>query len=396
MSEYVRQKYGEILDRLQEPRMFIQVLAGPRQVGKTTLVRQVLSNIDIPYVSENADFADPTDTDWIRKIWQSARMRMKLEGSKEFVLVIDEIQKLNNWSEAVKREWDDDTRNGLNIKLLLLGSSRLLLKNGLTESLAGRFELIRVGHWSYQEMHDAFGWDVDKYIYYGGYPGPAAIVDNEKRWRRYIKDSLIAPSIEKDVIMTSNIYKPALMKQVFDLGCSYSGELLSLTKIIGQLQDAGNATTVANYINILDECNLLAGLQKYAMDDARKYNSIPKFQVYNNALLTAFKGRSYATDRVDTTAWGRWVESAIGTHLLSQASEYEYEVFYWKERSDEVDFIIKSKQKCIAIEVKSGRRGTNKGLPLFEKTFHPDVCFVVGTNGIDIETFLKSDIGRLF
>lgn len=396
MSEYVRKKYGEVLDRLQESRMFIQVLAGPRQVGKTTLVRQVLSNIDIPYVSENADFIDPRDTDWIRRIWQSVRMRMKLEGSKSFVLVIDEIQKLNNWSEAVKREWDDDTRNGLNIKLLLLGSSRLLLKKGLTESLAGRFELIRMGHWSYQEMHDAFGWDVDKYIYYGGYPGSAAVVDNEKRWRRYIKDSLIAPSIEKDVIMTSNIYKPALMKQVFDLGCSYSGELLSLTKIVGQLQDARNATTVANYINILDECNLLAGLQKYAIDDARKYNSIPKFQVYNNALLTAYKGRSYATDRVDTMAWGRWVESAIGTHLLSQASEYEYEVFYWRERSDEVDFIIKSRQKCIAIEVKSGRRGTNKGLPLFEKTFHPDVSFVVGTNGIDIETFLKSDIVRLF
>lgn len=395
MDGYVRQKYNEIVERIKEPRRFIQVLAGPRQVGKTTLVRQVLSNIDIPYVSENADLVDPTDTDWIRKVWQAVRMQMLLEGQKETILVIDEIQKLNNWSEAVKREWDNDTRNNINIKVVLLGSSRLLLKKGLTESLAGRFELIRIGHWSYQEMHDAFGWDVDKYIYYGGYPGAAAFVDNEKRWKRYVKDSLVAPSIEKDVLMTSNIYKPALMRQLFDIGCSYSGELLSLTKIVGQLQDAGNATTIAHYINILDECNLIAGLQKYAMDDARKYNSIPKFQVYNNALLTAFKGRSYKTDRIDTEAWGRWVESAIGAHLLSQAAELDYKLFYWRERADEVDFIIKSQHKCIAIEVKSGRRGTNKGLPLFEKTFHPDLSFVVGTGGVDIETFLKSDVGRL-
>ena len=169
----------------------------------------------------------------------------------------------------VKREWDEDCRRHVNLKVVLLGSSRLLLKRGMTESLAGRFELIRLGHWSLQEMRDAFGVTLDQYIYFGGYPGPAGMIDNEKRWRKYIKDSLVAPAIEKDVIMTSNIYKPALMKQLFELGCGYSAEILSLTKLMGQLQDAGNVTTLAAYLDILDECALLTGLQKYANDDAR-------------------------------------------------------------------------------------------------------------------------------
>ena len=185
--------------------------------------------------------------------------------------------------------------------------------------MAGRCELIRLGHWSLQEMRDAFGVTLDQYIYFGGYPGPASMIDNEKRWRKYIKDSLVAPAIEKDVIMTSNIYKPALMKQLFELGCGYSAEILSLTKLMGQLQDAGNVTTLAAYLDILDECALLTGLQKYANDDARKRGSVPKYQVYNNALLTAYKGHSFLADRTDTKLWGRWVESAVGTHILSMA-----------------------------------------------------------------------------
>ncbi len=190
------------------------------------------------------------------------------------------------------------------------------------------------------------------------------MIDNEKRWRKYIKDSLVAPAIEKDVIMTSNIYKPALMKQLFELGCGYSAEILSLTKLMGQLQDAGNVTTLAAYLDILDECALLTGLQKYGRDDARKRGSIPKYQVYNNALLTAYKGHSFLADRTDTKLWGRWVESAIGAHILSMAEELDYKVYYWREPSrskdesdKEVDFIIDNDGELTAIEVKSGRRG---------------------------------------
>lgn len=393
--EYLRKQYNTLKERIEEPRKFIQVIAGPRQVGKSTLVSQVLRQIELAYMMEVADGVDSKDTDWIRRVWESARTTMQLRKKKEFLLVIDEIQKIDNWSDAVKREWDEDTRMGLNLKVVLLGSSRLLLKKGLTESLAGRYELIRLGHWSYVEMQEAFGFTLDEYIYFGGYPGPAHLIKDERRWKKYVKDSLVAPAIEKDVIMTSNIYKPALMKRLFELGCGYSAEILSLTKLIGQLQDAGNVTTLAGYLEILNQCSLLAALQKYAKDDARKYNSIPKYQVYNNALMTAYKGRTFEKDRIDPRVWGRWVESAVGAYLLSMAEELEYQLYYWREGTDEVDFIIVTGGECIAIEVKSGRRGMNSGLPKFVKAFHPKRSFVVGTSGVSLEDFLKSDLEEL-
>lgn len=393
--EYLRKQYNTLKERIEEPRKFIQVIAGPRQVGKSTLVSQVLRQIELAYMMEVADGVDSKDTDWIRRVWESARTTMQLRKEKVFLLVIDEIQKIDNWSDAVKREWDEDTRMGLNLKVVLLGSSRLLLKKGLTESLAGRYELIRLGHWSYVEMQEAFGFTLDEYIYFGGYPGPAHLIKDERCWKKYVKDSLVAPAIEKDVIMTSNIYKPALMKRLFELGCGYSAEVLSLTKLIGQLQDAGNVTTLAGYLEILNQCSLLAALQKYAKDNARKYNSIPKYQVYNNALMTAYKGRTFEKDRIDPRVWGRWVESAVGAYLLSMAEELEYQLYYWREGTDEVDFVIVNGGECIAIEVKSGRRGMNSGLPKFVKAFHPKRSFVVGTSGVSLEDFLKSDLEEL-
>ena len=400
--EYIRKQFGTLKERILEPRKFMQVVAGPRQVGKSTLVGQVLEQVSIAHVTEVADGVDPKDSDWIHRIWEAARATMMIRGLEEYLLVIDEVQKIENWSEMVKREWDADTRNRLNLKVVLLGSSRLLLKKGLTESLAGRYELIRMPHWNLQEMRDAFGVTLDEYLYFGGYPGPAHMIKDERRWRKYIKDSLVAPAIEKDVIMTSNIYKPALMKQLFELGCSYSAEILSLTKLMGQLQDAGNVTTLAGYLEILDECALLTALQKYAKDEARKRGSIPKYQVYNNALLTAYKGRDFVTDRTDTKAWGRWVESAVGAHLLSMADELDYKVYYWREPSrnkdendKEVDFIIDNGGEITAIEVKSGRRGMNAGLPDFVEAFKPKRSFVVGTGGVSIEDFLGCEVETL-
>ena len=400
--EYIRKYYETLKERILEPRKFMQVLAGPRQVGKSTLVGQVLESIDIPYTSEVADAIAPADSDWIHRVWESARATMMLRGEQEHLLVIDEIQKINNWSEVVKKEWDEDTRKRVNLKVVLLGSSRLLLRKGLTESLAGRFELIRIGHWTLQEMQAAFGVTLDQYIYFGGYPGPADMIGDEKRWRKYIKDSLVSPAIEKDVIMTSNIYKPALMKQLFELGCSYSSEILSLTKLIGQLQDAGNVTTLASYLEILNQCSLLTSLQKYSNDETRKRASVPKYQVYNNALLTAYKGRSFVADRTDTKVWGRWVESAVGAHLLNISEGADCQIYYWREpsrgidnKNKEVDFIIVSNGESVAIEVKSGRRGMNSGLPAFVDAFHPKKSFVVGTNGVPLEVFLNCDIDDL-
>ena len=394
--EYKRSQFAEVFDRMNEPRKFIQVLAGPRQVGKSTLIDQVLAECQIPHYLYNADGVDGNDTDWIRRIWETTRTLMDSRQQTETVLVIDEIHKIKRWSEIVKREWDADTRSKRQMKLFILGSSRLMLRKGLTESLAGRFELIRLGHWTLQEMEDAFGWTLDNWIYYGGYPGSASLIKDMRRWRKYIKESLVAPAIEKDIILTSNIYKPALMKQLFELGCTYSAELLSLTKALGQLQDAGNVTTLSSYLEILNQCNLLAGLQKYANDEARRYQSIPKYQVYNNALLTAFKGTSYEKDRIDPQIWGRWIESAVGAYLLGGAEDGGYSVYYWRERSDEVDFIIVRQGEVMALEVKSGRRGMNSGIPKFNDLFHPKHSLVIGTDGIPFEEFFRMRIEDLF
>lgn len=394
--EYKRQQFAEVLERMNEPRRFIQVLAGPRQVGKSTLIDQALSECQLPHYLYNADGVDENDTDWIRRIWESVRTQMDTKQQKEAVLAIDEVHKIKRWSEIVKREWDADTRSHRQLKLFLLGSSRLMLRKGLTESLAGRFELIRLGHWTLQEMEDAFGWTLDEWVYYGGYPGSAGLIKDMRRWRKYIKESLVAPAIEKDVILTSNIYKPALMKQLFEVGCSYSAQLLSLTKALGQLQDAGNVTTLSSYLDILNQCNLLAGLQKYANDEARRYQSVPKFQVYNNALLTAFQGTTYEKDRIDPQIWGRWVESAVGAYLLGGAEEGSYKIYYWRERSDEVDYIIVRQGEAVALEVKSGRRGMNSGLPKFCDNFHPKRALVIGTDGIPFNDFFHIQLENLF
>ncbi len=393
---YKRKQFNELISRISEERSAIQVISGPRQVGKSTLVKQVLREISIPNMLVSADSVSKENTAWIGEMWDTARARMQIGKHSEYLLVIDEIHKLNNWSEEVKKQWDADTFNDINMKVVILGSSRLLLKDGLTESLAGRYEIIRMPHWSYAEMHDAFGMDINQFIYFGGYPGGAKLISNEARWRRYIKDSIIAPAIERDILMTKVIYKPELMKQLFELGCTYSGEEISLTKLLGQLQDAGNVTTLANYLTTLAESQLLCGLQKYANDNARKYNSVPKMMVYNTSLFTALAGMTFKKVFTTPKLWGRWVESIVGAHVLNMAEELDYKVYYWREKNDEVDFIIEYNNQCIAIEVKSGRRTTNEGLSKFSSKFHPKHSFVVGSGGVPVEEFLSWDMSVLF
>lgn len=393
---FVRAEYKEVKSRLEEPRRFIQVIAGPRQVGKSTLVGQVLNDVTLPYDSYSADDEANVNQSWITDVWEGVRNVMDIRNESEHLLVIDEIQKIDNWSETVKAEWDRDTREGRNIKVLLLGSSRLLLKKGLTESLAGRFEMIRMGHWNYREMHEAFGWTLDQYIYFGGYPGTASLIADETRWKRYVRDSLVESAITKDVFSTTTVYKPALLRRLFEIGCSYSGELLSLTKMMGQLQEKGNVTTLAGYLQVLDECNLLAGLQKYSADNARRYASVPKYQVYNNALMNVYDYSTFAEQRADLKHWGCLVESAVGSHLLNYADKLGYNVYYWRERDDEVDFVVVRNHRVWALEVKSGRRSMNNGLGLFRKAFNPYRSMIIGTGGISIEVFLSADLDQFF
>lgn len=195
--KFIRKYHELIKRRIEEPRNTIQVLVGPRQVGKSTLIEQVLQDTIVPYVFMSADAVEKTDLKWIHNLWESVRASMNVNQCDEYLLVIDEIQKIENWSEQVKLEWDSDTSRRLNIKVVLLGSSRLMLMSGLKESLAGRFELIRMGHWTFQEMRQAFGFGLEQYVYFGGYPGAAKFIDDEQRWKRYIKDSIVKPAIEK-------------------------------------------------------------------------------------------------------------------------------------------------------------------------------------------------------
>jgi predicted AAA+ superfamily ATPase len=396
MNMIIRSQSNDLIMRLQEPRRTIQVVAGPRQVGKTTLVKQVLQQLSTPSRFFNADGVEPDDKDWIAARWEEVRALMHFNQYQEMVLVIDEVHKINNWSEQVKREWDADTFKDVNIKVVLLGSSRLLLKKGLTESLAGRFEILSMTHWSFQEMQEAFGWDINQYVYFGGYPGSAPYVNNEARWRKYMRESIIAPAIEKDVLQTTYIYKPALMHQLFHLGCAYSGELLSYNKMLGLLQDAGNATTLVNYMEVLGESKLLTGLPKYVMDASRKYRTIPKLQVYNNALLTALtEGVSYEKVFTDPQLWGRWVESAVGCYLLDKADELDCDLFYWREDNEEVDFVLRRADKLLAIEVKSGKRQSNSGLSTFRQMYNPQHSLVVGGQALPLEDLFKGNIASL-
>lgn len=393
---FKRRQATVLRSRIDEPRRFIQVIAGARQVGKSTMVKQVTGELTIPFLLATAEDAPDKNSSWIRYVWQQARQAMRLNNYPEYLLVIDEIHKLDNWSEAVKAEWDADTFNDVNIKVVLLGSSRLLLKDGLTESLAGRFELIEMEHWSFNEMREAFGMSVEQYIYYGGYPGAFALIGDEKRWRKYMQDSIIEPAITKDVLTTKRVLKPALLRQLFLLGCSYSGELLSFNKILGQLQDAGNTSTLANYLQLLDESKLLCGLQQYAADDARKYKSVPKYQVYNSGLLSANNSLSFRDVYLSPDDWGKWVESAVGAYLINHADRLEYKVYFWRHNDDEVDFILQKSRKLVAIEVKSGRRQSNQGMSVFREQFHPAIELVVGGEAITIEQFLSLDLKQLF
>lgn len=393
---YKREQIKDILSRIDEQRGKLQVIVGPRQVGKTTLMGQVLEECTLPYDSYSADDVTGVSADWLAQVWETARMKMLAQGNIKRLLVIDEVQKISNWSETVKAEWDRDTREKRELIVVLLESSRMLIEKGLTESLAGRFELIRLSHWTYMEMRDCFGWTLPQYIFFGGYPGAAAFIGNETRWRNYVKDSLVEPSISKDVLMDTRVLKPQLLRQLFEIGSSCSGELLSLTKVAAQLQDAGNVTTLAGYLHLLDECGLLCGLQKYAADNSRKYNSIPKFQVHNNALRNAWSELNYSEAVENPKEWGRMAESAVGAYLVSQAQIADYKVYYWRENNDEVDFVLTRRDRKIAIEVKSSRRTVNAGLPKFKTLYNPYHAITVGSGGLSFEEFLSMDLNLLF
>jgi predicted AAA+ superfamily ATPase len=391
-SIIIRRAQADVLQqRLAEPRRFMQVVAGPRQVGKTTMVLQVADALLVPVTFATADEPSIRGTDWITQQWEAARL--SIDGNKGAVLVLDEIQKIPQWSETVKRLWDEDTRAKRPLRVVVLGSAPLLIAQGLSESLAGRFETITMPHWSFSEMKRAFGWSIEQYLFYGGYPGAAPLIKDPDRWQNYVMNSLIETSIARDVLLMTRVDKPALLRRLFDLACRYSGRELSYTKMLGQLQDAGNTVTLAHYLELLERAGLVCGLQKFAGDTARQRGSSPKLQVLNSALMSASSRMTLQEARSDPEFWGHVVESAVGAHLANAALMGTGELFYWRDGKNEVDFVVRFKRKITAIEVKSSSAPAyHSGTGAFVKHFAPFRTLLVGGDGIPVEEFLSKPV----
>ncbi|MHB1530394.1 MAG: ATP-binding protein [Acidiferrobacteraceae bacterium] len=390
---YVRPHAETLRRRLAEPRRLIHVVTGPRQVGKTTLVQQVTERTGLTVHFASADEPTLHGCDWVEQQWDAARLTARDAVGTDTLLVLDEIQKIPGWSEVVKRLWDVDTRTRYPLKVVLLGSAPLLIARGLTESLAGRFEVLHLPHWAYTEMRAAFGWSLEQYLFYGGYPGAAPLIGEPARWARYIVDALIETTISRDVLLLTRVDKPALLRRLFHFGCHYSGQILSYTKMLGQLQDAGNTTTLAHYLELLAGAGMITGLSKFAGDVARQRGSSPKLQVLNTALMTALSGHTLKEARADPEFWGRLTESAVGAHLANAEATGACVLYYWRERNREVDFVVRAGRQLTAIEVKSGRpRDAQSGLAAFSEAFRPQRKLLVGADGIPVEEFLSRPV----
>ena len=395
---YQRRHLNILKSRMAEPRRRMQIVMGPRQVGKSTLVGQFTEGTSVPFDFFAADNVNRFDNSWIPNKWQQARMRMDIHSEQEHILIIDEVQKINDWSEQVKKEWDEDSRNHRNMKVILLGSSRLLLQKGLEESLEGRFETIKMGYWDWQEMHDAFGFSMDEYVYFGGFPGLAPDIQDEDRWRNLMEDSIISPILTRDILEIEEVRNPALLRQVFELACTESAKELSLTKMQGTM-NSGTVPTIKNYLDILSKSMTVQPLQNYSPSRIREKQSVPKMQVFNNAFRNRFGTFSFDEARVDPSEWGRQVESAVGAHLANRAMTDDYELFYWRnERRQECDYVLRKGQALVAIEVKSGSVGKTIGFEKFKEQFADKItaAFIVGPHALPLEDFFVMDLKSLF
>ena len=416
MFTYERAQGAILLARLGEAPTRLIIVTGPRQAGKTTLVQQVLTRAETPNrylavdepepatlhapfpksgegaglisIEEPVPFGDERGTRWLVHQWERARIEAG-RSERGFILVFDEIQKIPNWSEAVKGLWDSDRRHGCRLHVVLLGSAPLLMQKGMSESLAGRYETIRLTHWSFVEMSEAFGFDLTKYIYFGGYPGAAALTRDQNRWREYITGAVVEPNIERDILAMQRVDKPALLKRLFELGAEYSGQILSYNKMLGQLQDAGNTTTLARYLDLLSKAGLITGLSNYSSHAHRRRASSPKLNVQNTAFMSVWSRYTFEEANADRSFWGRLVESTAGAHLFNTGMP-ECRLHYWRHKNREVDFVLERGRRLVAFEVKSGARRTDpSGLREFEERFEVENSILIGEGGLPLSEFLS-------
>lgn len=372
--------------RMLEPLGLMQVLTGPRQTGKSTALKQASSSLPIAFRFVSADLADQR---WLRTEWQQARNLASAQ--KEAILIVDEVQKIQGWSSIVKDLWDEDRRNDINLKVFLSGSSSLLLTKGLDESLMGRFELIRSPQWSFSECKAAFGYSLDEFIYFGGYPRSSHFIDDESRWRRFMVDSIIEPTISQDVLAMAPIKKPSLMRALFTLGAQFSAQELSYNKMLGQLQDAGNTVTIADYLNLLSTAGMITGIQKFDMRKTSTRKSSPRLMAHDSSLQSAMFELPKEYLMRDASTWGHLVETAVGAYLLHRSVEEGFQVFWWRDGNNEVDFILQKGEQITAIEIKSGQPKGLAGMEAFLSMYPQAYRIVVGTPETSLESFLLGE-----
>lgn len=395
---FERQHLAILKSRMAEPRRRIQIVMGPRQVGKSTMVGQFVDQAEVPCDFFAADGVSRFDISWIANRWQESRLKMDIHGETERILIIDEIQKVDNWSEQVKKEWDEDTRAGRNLKVILLGSSRVLLQKGLEESLEGRFETLKMGFWEWPEMRDAFGFSIDQFIYFGGFPGLAPDVCDEDRWRDLIEDTIISPILSRDILEVDEIRNPSLLRQVFEIACMESAKELSLTKMQGTMNN-GTVPTIKTYLDILNKTMTVCPLQKYSPSEIKEKQSVPKMQVYNNGFRNRYGLYTFTQARTNPAEWGRQVESAVGAFLANRSVLDSFELLYWRnEKKQECDYVLKKGQALVAIEVKSGRADDTSGFEKFKEIYSDRIVssLIVGPEGLPLEDFFQLGIKNLF
>ncbi len=395
---YKRAQLSVLESRMAESRRTIHVVMGPRQVGKSTMIDQFMEHTSVPYSLFSADGVGKTNTDWISEKWYEVRTKMMLYGENEHILIIDEIQKIAGWSETVKKEWDQDTRDKRNLKVILLGSSRLLIQKGLEESLEGRYETLKMGYWEWEEMREAFGFTMEQFIYFGGFPGLAPYINDEDRWRRMMEDSIISPILNRDILDIEEIRNPSLLRQVFEIGSMYSAQEISLNKMQGVV-NSGTVPTISSYLRILDETMLVKPLYKYDNSTIKTRNSVPKMQAYNNAFRNSYCQHTFEEAVMNKVEWGRQVESAVGAYLAGRSVIDGFQLLFWRdEKKNECDYVLKKGESLIAIEVKSGHADNIEGYLAFKNRFGRNIVnsFIVGPEGLPLEDFFKLNIPSFF
>ncbi len=340
--------------RLAEPAPGrIQLLAGPRQVGKTTLLLEVAERFGKQSVYAAADAPEAA----LPGFWERivARTEETAAARGRAILLLDEAHLLHGWGARLKGVWDRFKRRKTPVHIVASGSSALHLAVGSRESLAGRYERLTLTHWSARSIAEVYGVPTeeaaDLVVRMGSYPGAFPLRKDVARWSAYVRDAILEPAIGRDILALAAVRRPALLRQVFGVAASSPAQIVSLQKLQGQLQDAGALETLAHYLALLDEAFLVASLPKYSTNVARRRASPPKLVPLNNALVAVVDPEGIADSKSDPKRFGVWVENACLAHAWNSGQR----VAYWREEPLEVDGVLEGSWGKWAIEVKTGR-----------------------------------------